>query len=131
MALKKLHHVGIVMNEPERAEKFMAVFGLQESYREYVPEYQAMCIFTELEGTSLELIIPDGGVLREYNHGKGGIHHIAFCVDDVEQTRREFEKQGLPMLESAAVKGAGPILVNFLRPKAGQGILAEFVQTKE
>lgn len=129
MALKKLHHVGIVMNELERAEGFLEVFGLREDYREYVPEYHALCIFTAMEGTRLELIVPDGGVLREYNGGKGGIHHIAFCVDDVEKTRQEFEQRGLAMLETAAVKGAGPILVNFLRPRAGKGILAEFVET--
>ena len=106
MELNRLHHVGIVMNEPERVERFMQVFGLMEDYREYVPEYHAMCIFTKLDGTSLELIVPDGGVLKEYNGGKGGLHHIAFCVED-----------------------AGPILVNFLRPRAGAGILVEFVET--
>lgn len=127
--MKKLHHVGIVMNEDARAEQFMQIFGLKEEYREYVPEYQAMCIFTEMEGTKLELIVPDGGVLREYNDGKGGIHHIAFSVENVETTRKEFEAQGLQMLEDTAVKGAGPILVNFLRPRSGAGILAEFVET--
>lgn len=69
MELNRLHHVGIVMNEPERVERFMQVFGLMEDYREYVPEYHAMCIFTKLDGTSLELIVPDGGVLKEYNGG--------------------------------------------------------------
>lgn len=127
--MKKLHHVGIVMNEAARAEQFMRIFGLKEEYREYVPNYQAMCIFTQMEGTKLELIIPSGGVLRDYNNGKGGIHHIAFSVDDVEATRRDFEAQGLKMLEPDAVKGAGPILVNFLRPRSGAGILAEFVET--
>lgn len=129
MELNRLHHVGIVMNEPERVERFMQVFGLTEDYREYVLEYHAMCIFTKLDGTTLELIVPDGGVLREYNGGKGGLHHIAFCVEDVEKTRAEFEARGLDMLEPAAVKGAGPILVNFLRPRAGAGILVEFVET--
>lgn len=129
MKLEKLHHVGIVMNEPERAERFLEVFGLKEEYREYVPEYHAMCVFTQMEGAKLELIIPDGGVLRDYNGGKGGIHHIAFCVDDVERARAEFEDRGLEMLEDKAVKGAGPILVNFLRPRFGCGILVEFVET--
>jgi len=129
--LEKLHHVGIVMNEPERAAHFLKVFGLEEEYREYVPEYHAMCVFTRMAGTKLELIIPDGGVLRDYNGGKGGIHHIAFCVDDVEKARAEFESRGLGMLESKAVKGAGPIRVNFLRPRFGCGVLAEFVETTE
>lgn len=126
---KKLHHVGIVMNELERAEKFMEVFGLTEAFREYVPEYNALCIFTDMEGTSIELIVPDGGVLREYNNGKGGIHHIAFSTEDVEKTRELFEGRELHMLEKDAVKGAGKIKVNFLRPRYGCGVLAEFVET--
>ena len=51
----------------------------------------------------------------EYNNGKGGIHHIAFEVDDVEKTRQEYESRGLAMLEESAVPGACGIIVNFLR----------------
>jgi lactoylglutathione lyase/methylmalonyl-CoA/ethylmalonyl-CoA epimerase len=32
------------------------------------------------------------------------------------------------MLERKAVTGAGGIIVNFLRPRFGEGILVEFVQ---
>lgn len=130
MAIPKLHHVGIVMNDLKRAEEFLAIFGLEEDYREYVEPYQAICIFSKsLNGTSVEMVVPDGGVLYNFNEGRGGIHHIAFSVDNVEETRKEFEERGLGMLESEAVKGAGPILVNFLRPRYGKGILVEFVET--
>jgi lactoylglutathione lyase/methylmalonyl-CoA/ethylmalonyl-CoA epimerase len=129
MGIHSLHHVGIVMPNIERAEGFMKLFSLKEDYREYVPEYHAMCIFTKPESdTPLELIIADSGVLQEYNNGKGGIHHIAFNVDDIEKTRLEFESQGMQLLEREAVKGAGPIKVNFLRPRYGFGILVEFIE---
>jgi lactoylglutathione lyase/methylmalonyl-CoA/ethylmalonyl-CoA epimerase len=117
------------MPDMEKAEGFMKLFSLNEDYREYVPEYRAMCIFTKPEAdTPLELIVPDGGKLQGYNNGKGGIHHIAFNVDDVGETRREFEAKGLEMLERIPVKGAGPIKVNFLRPRFGYGILVEFIE---
>ncbi len=130
--IRSLHHVGIVMNDLKRAEAFIRTFHLIEDYREYVPTYQAMCIFTKPEsGTSIELVVPDGGVLYDYNNGKGGIHHIAFTVDDIEKTTAEYERSGLSMLEDSGVKGAGPIYVNFLRPKYGQGILVEFVEERK
>jgi lactoylglutathione lyase/methylmalonyl-CoA/ethylmalonyl-CoA epimerase len=117
------------MPDMEKAESFMKLFSLKEDYREYVSEYHAMCIFTKPEAdTPLELIVPDGGKLQEYNNGKGGIHHIAFNVDDVEETRREFGVKGLEMLERIPVKGAGPIKVNFLRPRFGYGILVELIE---
>ena len=130
MAIHSLHHIGIIMPDLEKAEGFLKVFSLEENYREYVPEYHAMCIFTQPEAdTPIELVVPDGGVLKDYNNGKGGIHHIAFNVDNVEETRREFEEKGMQLLEKAPVKGAGPILVNFLRPRYGYGILVEFIET--
>lgn len=132
MAIHSVHHVGIVMNEIDRAMAFLKTFNLVENYREYVPKYQALCIFTKQEtGTAIELIVPDGGVLYDFNEGKGGIHHIAFLVDDIEETTAEYENLGLGMLEKEGVKGAGAIYVNFLRPRFGQGILVEFVEEKE
>jgi lactoylglutathione lyase/methylmalonyl-CoA/ethylmalonyl-CoA epimerase len=129
MSIHSLHHVGIVMPNMEKAEGFMKLFSLSEDYREYVPEYHAMCIFTRPEAdTPLELVVPDGGKLQDYNNGKGGIHHIAFNVDNVEEIRREFEEKGMEMLERTAVKGAGPIMVNFLKPRFGYGVLVEFIE---
>ena len=78
----------------------------------------------------MELIIPTEGVLTEFRNGKGGLHHIAFEVEDVEKARREFEDKGLEMLEKEAVPGAGGIIVNFLRPRYGFGVLVEFVEQK-
>lgn len=125
----RLHHVGIIMSSMERAEAFLKQFGLEKDYMEYVEEYHADCLFTKyMEDSPIELIIPTEGVLKEYNKGKGGIHHIAFEVEDVEAARKEFEENGMEMLERIPVKGAGGILVNFLRPRYGLGVLVEFVE---
>lgn len=125
----RLHHVGIVISQ-EKADRFMEKFGLETDYNEYVEAYKADCLFTKYgpNESPIELVIPKEGVLTEYNNGKGGIHHIAFEVDDVEKVRREYESRGLRMLEESAVEGAGGIIVNFLRPRFGEGILVEFVQ---
>ena len=127
----KMHHIGIVMTSMEKAERFMEKFGLETDYIEYVEAYKADCLFTKHrpDETPLELVIPKEGVLTEYNKGKGGIHHIAFSVDDVEAVKKQYEEQGLMMLEKTAVEGAGGIIVNFLRPRFGEGILVEFVET--
>ena len=99
---------------------------------EYVDAYHAYCLFTKYgeNESPIELIIPTEGVLTEFRNGKGGLHHIAFEVEDVEKARQEFEEKGLEMLEKTAVPGAGGIIVNFLRPRFGFGVLVEFVQQK-
>ena len=126
----RLHHVGIVMPNMERAESFLRKFGLEKDYMEYVEDYQADCLFTKYlpNESPVELVIPRGGVLAGYNNGRGGIHHIAFEVDDVGAVRDDYEAKGMNMLEETPVQGAGGILVNFLRPRFGEGILVEFVQ---
>jgi lactoylglutathione lyase/methylmalonyl-CoA/ethylmalonyl-CoA epimerase len=99
---------------------------------EYVEAYNAECVFTkhEFDETPIELIIPYEGVLKRYNSGKGGIHHIALQVEDVEAVREEYEAKGLMMLEKKGVTGACGLVVNFLRPSFGAGILVEFVEDK-
>jgi len=67
--------------------------------------------------------------LKEFNDGRGGIAHIAFEVEDVEEVRREFEAKGLHMLEQRAVKGTDDLIINFMRPRYSEHILFEFVQT--
>lgn len=126
----RLHHVGIVMNSMEAAEEFLQKFGLEKDYMEYVESYHANCLFTRFgpNESPIELVIPTEGVLTGYNNGKGGIHHIAFEVEDVAAAAAEYESAGLKMLETTPVEGAGGIIVNFLRPRYGNGVLVEFVQ---
>lgn len=105
----KLHHVGIVMNSQERADRFMKKFGLETDYMEYVESYKSNCLFTKHkeDETPIELVIPLEGVLATYNNGKGGMHHIAFEVEDVEEVKRKYEAEGMKLLEESAVPGGG------------------------
>ncbi|WP_101912968.1 VOC family protein [Megasphaera vaginalis (ex Bordigoni et al. 2020)] len=127
----RMHHVGIVLPTLQDAKEFINRMGLEIDYSGYVQAYHADLIFTTKGENSspIEFIIPHEGVLCEFNHGKGGIAHLAFEVEDVEETRREYEAQGYKMLEKAAVQGTDDIIVNFMRPSYNNGILVEFVQT--
>ncbi|MCY6355555.1 VOC family protein [Clostridium sp. ZS2-4] len=127
----RMHHVGIILPTMEAAHRYLEKFGLEIDYQGYVEAYHADLIFTKYteRDTPVELIIPKEGVLKDFNGGKGGIAHIAFEVEDVEAVRKEYESKGMEMLEGSAVPGTSDIIVNFLRPKYGEGILVEFVQT--
>ncbi|EDS77519.1 VOC family protein [Clostridium massiliodielmoense] len=127
----RLHHVGIILPTLEAAHRFLEKFGLEVDYQGFVEAYHADLIFTKYNENEspLELIIPKEGVLAQFNDGKGGIAHIAFEVEDVEAVRKEYESKGMKMLEGKAVPGTSDIIVNFLRPKYGEGILVEFVET--
>ena len=87
----RTHHWGIVLPTVEKAEAFMKTFGLQEDYRGHVKAYDSHLIFTKHgEGAdAIEFIIPQSGVLCEFNKGKGGIAHVAFLVDDIRATMED------------------------------------------
>ncbi|EGY80523.1 MAG: VOC family protein [Peptoniphilus sp.] len=127
----RMHHVGIVLPTLEEAYEMIERLGLEIDYKGHVDAYQAKLIFTKSgdHSSPIEFIIPEAGVLKDFNNGKGGIAHIAFEVDDVEAVRKEYEEKGLQMLEREAVPGTSDIIVNFLRPKYNSGILVEFVET--
>ena len=85
-----LHHIGIVVPNEEVFLHFCKVFNLQEDYRGYVAEYAALCIFMKGNGKSpIEFVIPNGGKLKEFNDGKGGLHHIAFETPSIAETKKE------------------------------------------
>jgi len=127
---KKLHHIGIVLPSMEAANEFLDKFGFEKESVSYTESNESYFIFTKaLEGEPpLEIMVPTGGVLAAYNKGKGGIHHIAIEVEDVEAVSREFEAKGLQMLYEEASRPVDHVLCNFVRPKYGNGILVEFIQ---
>ena len=126
----RTHHWGIVLPTVEKAEAFMKTFGLKEDYRGHVKAYDSHLIFTTHGNgqDAIEFIIPQSGVLTEFNKGKGGIAHIAYLVDDIRACQKEVEAMGMQLLEREPVEGTEDIIVNFIRPKFTQGILVELIE---
>lgn len=124
-----LHHVGIVQPTEADAKALMALLGLEEDYRGFVPQWSALCIFTVARsGSPIEFVIPDGGPLERFNKGAGGLHHIALQVPSLRDLAKALEAEGMKLLEPEPVKGAGPFLCNFLSPVYTRGITIEFVE---
>jgi catechol 2,3-dioxygenase-like lactoylglutathione lyase family enzyme len=124
-----LHHVGIVRRTEADAFAMMALLGMEEDYRGFVPQWSALCIFTKpAGGAPIEFVIPDGGSLARFNHGLGGLHHIALEVPSLDRLAARLEAQGMTLLEGEHVKGAGPFICNFLSPTYTKGLIIEFVQ---
>ena len=124
-----LHHTGIVQMSDEEALATMALLGLEEDYRGYVPEWHALCIFTKAsKGSPIEFVVPDGGPLLKFNKGFGGLHHIALEVPNLDELAFDLQRRNMKLLEPKHVKGAGPFLCNFLSPIYTRGLQIEYVQ---
>jgi hypothetical protein len=122
--------VGIIVPDREQVRVLMELFGFERGVEQYVPEYEADCIFTRGEGTAIEFIVPHGGKLAAFNKGIGGIHHIALEVADLEATTAELAERGVSLLEPKPVD-AGRLRINFLSSTYTRGIIVEFVETRK
>jgi methylmalonyl-CoA/ethylmalonyl-CoA epimerase len=125
----KLHHVGIIVPAAEQVQVLMDLLGLQVGHTQYVPQYEADCIFTWGERGVLEFVVPRGGVLTKFNKSAGGLHHIALEVNDLEGRSAELRAKGVQLLEERPVD-AGCLWINFLPPAYTRGIIIELVQPK-
>ena len=128
MPAGKLHHVGLIVPELQAAQELLQTLGLEAGREQYVPEYEADCIFAGGADGCLELIVPRGGKLSKFNKGMGGLHHIAIEVDDLQATSDSLRARGMELLEQEPVD-AGPIRINFLPPIYTRGIIVEFIET--
>lgn len=124
-----LHHTGIVVPSEEGVRDLMDLMGLEEWYRGYVPQWHSLCIFTvPRNGSPIEFVVADGGELKKFNRGVGGIHHVALAVASLDRVAEELAARDMKLLEPEHVRGAGPFLCNFLSPIYTRGIPVEFVQ---
>lgn len=132
MVHKRLHHVGIILPKEEYVRDIMDMYGL-EADNEGMTPYDTKFIFTKLNPeeneSPIEFLIPNGGVLAEYNGGKGGIAHICFQVDDLEAACAEFREKGYALLEETyqMVEGTN-MKINFVKPRSNHGILIELME---
>ncbi len=95
--LKRIHHAAIICSDYPRSKAFYVdVLGLTvvaENYRQARDSYKLDLALPD--GSQIELFsFPDAPQRPSYPEAQG-LRHLAFCVDDVEQTKRELENKGI------------------------------------
>jgi methylmalonyl-CoA/ethylmalonyl-CoA epimerase len=58
----------------------------------------------------------------------GGIHHLAFEVDDIESALAHLEANGVQLIDKTPRRGSHGTLIAFVHPNSTGGVLAELVQ---
>ena len=61
----------------------------------------------------------------EKNGGKGGMHHIAFAVENTDQALNECKDKGVRLIDQQSRGGAEGLHIGFLHPKSTLGVLTE------
>ena len=96
-----LDHIGIAVEDLEKA---IALYeNLLDSYpvhREFVESQQVEVAFFRTGSSHIELIAPthQDSAIAQFLKRKGpGMHHVAYLVDDLEESMQEMEKKGFKL----------------------------------
>ena len=121
----KLDHVGIIVRDMDKATEYLQSLGIGP-FKPFnkVVRYDAKLygkpvdpgdIKLEIKladigaGVKIEMIQPlDGGPWREFLEAKGGgMHHLAFDVDDVDKAETELIEKGATVIYKVRFEGGG------------------------
>ena len=129
-----IEHLGIAVTSLEEAMPFFEFLTGGKCYSiEEVADQKVKTAFFKVGEVKIELLeatSPESSIAKfiEKNGGKGGIHHVAFNVDSVEEALAEAEAAGIQLIDKAPRKGAENLMIAFLHPKSTKGILTELCE---
>ena len=130
--MRDLHHVAIVVPSIEEARAtYAGVLGLTEGAIEHVPSQKVNVLVLRAGEQRIELVEPasdDSPVSRFIERRGGGLHHLAWRVDDIDAALARIKEAGLRLIDEEAGPGAHGTRVAFLHPKATGGVLTELVE---
>lgn len=130
--LQKIDHIGVAVPDIEAAiEAYTQLFGVGPSHREVVESDGVETVMFEVGESRIELLGatgPDSRIAGFLAKRGGGIHHVAYGVEDVQVALDTLAAQGMRLLDTRPRRGAGGKLVGFVHPKAVSGVLTELCQ---
>ena len=135
MKISHIEHLGIAVPSIEEAlPYFENVLGFKCYNIEEVADQKVKTAFLKVGEVKLELLeptCPESTIASfiEKNGGRGGMHHLAFCVEDgVAEALVEAEGKGIRLIDKAPRKGAEGLNIAFLHPKTTMSVLTELCE---
>ena len=134
MDISHIEHLGIAVESIEEALPYYeGVLGLKCYAVEDVKDQKVKTAFFKVGQTKIELLEPtdpESPVAKFLEKRGQGIHHIAFCVNDVEKQLATAESKGVRLIDKQPRKGAEGLDIAFLHPKSTMGVLTELCEDK-
>lgn len=135
MKISHIEHIGIAVPNLEEAIKYYeTVLGLKCYKTEVVEDQKVTTAFFMVGETKIELLeatCPESTIAKfiEKNGGRGGMHHMAFAVEDgVQNALAEVQEKGVKVIDAAPRKGADGLQIAFLHPKSTEAVLTELCE---
>ena len=131
--IKKINHIGIIVPDVEAGVKlFRDGMGMEFLRVEDLPDWKCKIAFFKCGEVLVELIEPtaEGDGTRFLQEHGGGLHHIAYEVDDIDEAHAAAKKH-FAVKQDAPAPGAGDTRVFFLDEKTILNVVTEYVELKK
>jgi methylmalonyl-CoA/ethylmalonyl-CoA epimerase len=128
--LKRIDHIGVVVEDLARASEFLESVGMQLERAQEVPERNVKIAFYHCGDGRIELIEPTSDESRARRLGadnKARIEHIGVEVDDIGQAMAAVRGLGVTLTTDRPVP-VGPTLNAWTEPETSRGIQFQLVR---
>lgn len=129
--IKNINHIAIAVNDVEQSLKFWRdAMGLQVDRIEDVPSQKSEVVFIPVGDSEVELVkptSPDTGVAKFIEERGGGMHHLCFEVDNIDEMLAQLKEKGIRLINEVALELPGRKMA-FIHPKSTNGVLVELYQ---
>ncbi|MGB9898873.1 methylmalonyl-CoA epimerase, partial [Thermanaerothrix sp.] len=129
--ITKINHIAIAVPDVDAALAFWQdALGLTVDHIEDVPSQQATVVFIPVGDSEVELVKPtsgDTGVARFIAERGGGMHHLCFEVDNIEEMLAQLKEKGIRLINESPLELPGRKMA-FIHPKSTGGVLVELYQ---
>lgn len=131
MALTRIHHIGIAVEDADEAGKlWQDTFGLEVALDTVLESQGVRGVIYPLDNCEIELLQPtrpDTGIARYLESNGPGFHHICLESTDVAADLRAAEASGMEMIDTEPREGLTG-MIGFIHPRSNHGVLVEFAQ---
>jgi methylmalonyl-CoA/ethylmalonyl-CoA epimerase len=130
--MKKIEHIGIAVQNIEASNKlFTKIFGKPPFKSEKVKSEGVVTSFFEIGDSKIELVAAtteESPIFKYLEKRRGGMHHVAFAVEDIEKEMTRLKQEGIRLLNESPKAGADNKIICFLHPQDTNGVLVELCQ---
>ena len=132
MKIKRIEHVGVLVKDVDNSRALWeGCFGIKLGEVETNPVRPVKLALYPVGESMVELIAgttPDSKHAKMIAEGKGGINHICFEVEDIDEALAELKAKGVPLLDETPRIGHAGCRIAFLDPAGTEGCLIELAQ---
>jgi methylmalonyl-CoA/ethylmalonyl-CoA epimerase len=132
VVLSRIEHVALAVADLDAAvAHYASVWGIEVSHRERVDDQGVEEAMLPLGDSHLQLLgatTPDSTVARFLERRGEGLHHVAYEVDDLEETLASLKDKGIELIDDRPRLGGRGHMVAFVHPRSNHGLLVELIQ---